>query len=473
MYPGRLTWLAMEAMGKSVSSLLENLVEGNDPSRAQAASNYLLSMLCTSMPETASNELRIWLLRSFENTYRQLFDVYNSDDHFRRIATEIFVALVHPTVTRIECVENSNHPGVLDGYKLVFADVIYDALPKMTFLETLKLGTSIVIGDKNKCKNLMDRLTDKLHSSSSVEGIFYPNRLDKLKVLHVTEDWFEANITLHYIGNLQRLEELHISSIRTDDVLKLLGGLANFRHYTGSYICQSLKRFSCDVPINTAILRLLATRFPYIISLSLVCGDLDLLPLKSLRNLRNLYIKGNSYRFLKLLLMEIGNHISCLGLKQIGDVEFNHLVLSCPFLSCCHMTYNPSLKVTFSKKDTLYDCYRKLPIPEFTFVHFLELEFYKDIDKKHTEYIISRFPNVRTILFTNCESDWLFDLVTRKLHPRYLEVVFFKKNFRLVVLEICENVIIIRDSNRSDVLSIPSIKLSSCANVNAHTTCFL
>ncbi|KAJ9599631.1 hypothetical protein L9F63_026520 [Diploptera punctata] len=404
------------------------LVHQKEQHLVKETCKYLQQMFHSSLPETIAYEMKLRILREFEDNYIKLTELCDSEDDYIEIATDIFIAILDPSVTRIGCVEYTSHPKLLDGFKMRSSDLVYSAIYKLKNVTALRIADAIYCNKRHELGECLDqKITENLDefrngmsSNREIRTLF--EQCKKLRILDVgdSQDIYEESI--NYIVNMECLEELdiHYTSIYTIYTGKLLNRFVNTRRSDKEFVSTHLKKFGCDA-LSQEQICLIGEKFPNLTCLKVMHVDCDLIPLKGLKHLKHLQVGVSSYQYLEKLLTCIGKQLVCLDVKNTSDVDLQHVASNCSSLICLHLGNNPLFESYFKSRGK-----KSRVIPTFPHVTRLELEFDDQLGVV-TQCILSAFHNVKRLFLSHCSNDKIFDFVLQRKCMKHLEIAFFMK----------------------------------------------
>ncbi|PSN54666.1 hypothetical protein C0J52_01057 [Blattella germanica] len=442
----------MDTLGVYVSSLLKMLTTNDNRHIATEVCQHLQAMLHSALPGDLVEEAIIRVLRKFEDTYKLLIDdcyeqkiPFSDIEFIDEIATDMFVAIVHPSTTRVECYAQRSHPDVLDGYRMRYSDLIYNALPKLKNLKALCFGESYYIGDRHELNHEhitenLEEFRSELSSNQEIQTLAQCSK--KLKILDFGDSLDVCEESIPYILDLECLEELdvHCSSIDNHGFKELLIELTRTIRPCGRYASELLQRFSCGALYADEI-DVIANNYKNLRSLIIKHALHDLTPLRTLKYLYHLEIQ-TKYHLLQGLLSSIGNQLVCLELRNVFDVNLDHVAICCPSLRCLHLVNSPLVEdIDFTKMNEHSKFHKAFAVPQFPQVTCLELDFAGD-NGTFALYVSSCFKNVRKLLLSKHKNSMLLDKIVDREIMEHVEVVVFR-NPDLVVLQFFEKYVVI------------------------------
>ena len=385
-------------------------------------------MLHSSLPESIADEVKVRILREYEKAYIEVSKCFDFEsDLYKDIATEIFIAILHPSVSKIQCVEYTCHPNPMDGFKMRYSDLVYDAIRKLKNIRVLRISDAIYFNKRHELGGCYDdSITETLEEfcsgmSSNREIRTLCSQCKNLKILDIgnSSDVYEESVC--HILNMKNLEELdvHYTSIYRKGFEKLLNGLASTKHSNGKLASECLKKLICEKLSHEQVV-LVSCKFCNLVNLTLYAEG-DLIPLKSLRSLKYFHVSVKCFKYLKELLCYIGSQLVCFKMKDIPDTDLHHVAETCVSLNCLHLENSPSIE-NISTKSKIFS------VPQFPKVLNLELSF-SDDSCKIIKGIMSQFKNLRRLFLSECANDDVFNFVLQRKCMNHLEIAFFQRYY--------------------------------------------
>ncbi|XP_031780800.2 SCF E3 ubiquitin ligase complex F-box protein grrA-like [Nasonia vitripennis] len=379
----------------------------------------LLSMrqhLCINVPWHLYDRMALEILRAIRNLINEIKSAYT--DRSTMFSSEINVAvnltrvIVHPNLKRIE----------FSIWPKIMRHALYDSLVDMTGLEVLDLGSGsvgwktsdiekIIVNAISKMKNLTS-FTLCFDCTDNVLAAVCQN-CPKLQKLDVTASRSVTDRSISSLLKCQQLREIKLlsTSVSVPGYANLLlnhSCLEDIGRYDEwgialEYIQHSvdnfdkpfqLRSFECR-NMNTQQLYLLVEMCPYISSLSMMRDERieDLAILASLTELKELKLLSCDFyaNGVQLLLEIIGCNIVSLHLEHVGEIDLSALVYIsqfCPNLRSL-VFYNCEFLAVASTR------HRKLQVPPFK--HLERLKCVVDCADAHLEFILSHCTNIKFI----------------------------------------------------------------------------
>ena len=420
-------------------------------------------MLHSTLPESILDEVKIRMLREYEEAYIRFRELDESENDIADVVTEIFIAILHPSATRLECIKCSNHPKIMDGFKMRYFDLVYSAIQKMKNVRAIGICNASYFNIKFELRDYyfykINGNIEEFHCNTGTN--FEIETLSKLcknlKILNVGDSLDVYEESVPYILKMECLEELdvHYTSISTEGFNDLLSGLVSTKHSDNKFASECLKKFVCN-GLSEEQVFLISDKFPNLTSLSLLSLECDLAPLKVLKHLKCLYVNSPTYKFLKELFSSIGGQFVCLNLGRINDIDLKHIASTCTAVSCLHLRSCPYIDSNITEKHL-----RELvSVPEFPQITNLELSFDNE-SGMFIQHMLSGFRNVRCLLLSNCSNNKVFDYLRERKYLKHLEIAFFKKYRKLnIALQFFEKYVVITDF--PEVYSESKISVYSC-----------
>lgn len=341
--PDQLTGLAIDAFVKYVAGLPMRLVTLSRHTKIKEFKQNILEMcrrlsvmIHYAVPPVLAREVTIKVLRALNDTFLEMKTTTNSN-RLHTIMPEVAFAVIHPTVTSLECFEEKLHLTAIDYYKLRRSDLIFDVLHKMKNLKVLNLvkGRKRGLNDQDITGNL-ERVS--FHRCNDYDLEVLSRCCKDLKSLDVSESSQVTNQSVDSILRFRHLEELviHSTSITRRGQRKMLRRFAEMRASSNDEASPSsfLKRFACQNPRDTHIW-LLTQTFQNLTSLSVThIRNCNLTILKGLKHLSALTLKHGEFSRVKNLLAAVGRQLICLHLEQFEDLDFMFIVHTCISVRC-------------------------------------------------------------------------------------------------------------------------------------------
>ncbi|KAJ9582720.1 hypothetical protein L9F63_022936, partial [Diploptera punctata] len=305
-YPGRLTWLCAQTLGKFVSSLMVKLVHQKEQHLVKETCDYLQEMLHSSLPQSIAYEMK-----------DRMCGVY----------------LTSRTTGWV---------------KMRSSDLIYNAIYKLKNVTALRIADATYWNGRHELGEYLDqRITENLKEyrnglSSNQEIITLFEQCKKLRILDIGDSVDVYEESIHFILNMQCLEELdiHYTSIFSTYTDELLNGFVNTKRSDKKFASRHLKNLGCD-SLSQKQICLIGQKFPNLTCLKVMHVDCDLIPLKGLKHLKHLQVGVRTYQYLEKLLTCIGKQLVCLDVKNTSDVDLQHVASTCTSLICLHLGNNP------------------------------------------------------------------------------------------------------------------------------------
>jgi hypothetical protein len=414
-------------------------------------------MIHCAVPASLASDVTVRILRHVLLTYRDLVEYPCFRSYCEGIAPVVVRAILHPSVMKLECFENTPHPTVIDRYKVWYSDLIFDALPKLKNLKVLRLGSSNNFSERRLNKNdfceELEEFSYRFCEDEELEALSKASiRLKRLDL----SDSYLTDKCVDFVLNFRHLEELFLNcvSVSQDGLTQLLNGLTKTKvsdSENSSCLSLQFKSFGCYSPSHYH-LNVIADKFTNLISLSVCNVQCSLTPLNELKHLTKLALKTVLFCLVDELLTVVGRRILCLNLRDVHDTDFRVIAENCPKLRCLHLSF-----ITFRGLDP-EQCKAEVcaeRCPELKSVTFLELELF---DQKFSQTIISRCANVRKLFLSNGGSDTLINLLLQRKQLRHLEQLFCTESQNVdIVVQFSENVAVITEIDYySDKISIYS-----------------
>jgi hypothetical protein len=469
-YPDCLSNLAVEAFGKYVSQLLRHLVTSPEYERCQnrkrcyyeGPCRHLQELINCLIPPIIANEVTIKLLRHLNQAYCELMKT-EFRDPCEVIASEVLNAIIHKSVSRLECFEGSSHPSAIDIYKLKECNIIYTSLPHLRNLRFLRLGWAhkdyrLRLNIKNVTEDL-EEFSSRLCWDDELEAL--SKRCRGLKILDMAHSVDVLRGKIGPILKFKHLEELNMyhDGLQTQAVnlSKALTKLSYRKTLNKEGIWTRrallLTKLGCSGP-QAFHVRLLADSFPNLTSLAL-CSvyGVNLTPLRGLKQLRTFSLKYSYFNVVSALLQSIGHQLRCLDMADVYDLDLEFIGRHCSSLRCLHLGHILSLSSKMSYCSNFQDIAKKFSLPEFPSVHYLQLEMENEV---LTEYIMSRYVNVRQ-LYIKKHSGFqsLFQTVLQRKHLQHIEQLFWGS---LTVVQFFENYAVITCDTGGNI-SVNSVQI--------------
>jgi hypothetical protein len=428
--PDLLKNLAIEAIGKLVSDMFSQLAK-NLEKYESLTENYVKKscsqfheLFKAMVPVTVANEVTIKLLRYVNLTYENL-SMADVDFDLEFIGSEVVCAVIHPHVMRLDFKEYSTHPDVLDRYKIKAPLLIYDSLHKLENLKVLNLGVPCenINGDWNlsHVPKMLKRFSswvcsdnDIMLLSKSCNGL---ESLDFMMSAYVSDD------CLKFLIKFPHLKELNLGGITLSErgltwILNALcstSGVGNGDNFTS--LAKQLVSFGFNYPKQSHI-NVLAREFQNLRSLHLSVARRKI-RLTRLRDLK--YLSNFSLRFYGVFeedIKVIGSQLKCLDIYLYTLSELKWIYDYCPRLQCLHLYF----RIPLEPPSELMAYFERFPLPEFRSVECLQLIlFNQDI----TDYIVSRFVNIKKLYIFHDGRDSLFENIVQRKQLRHLEQFFW------------------------------------------------
>jgi hypothetical protein len=420
--------LAIGALGKLVTGLFLQILRYarhtdsrlKRPNYVKEACKQFHEMFVRFAPLGMANEVTIKILRNLDQTYHNLRKMTNGS--LEGIASEILCAIIHLSVMQFEFREYPSHPAPIDLYKTRASTFVFTTVSELKNLKTLRLGWSGIIPKWN-----LSRIRGDLETFSSWEcddedvedlSFYCPNlkTLDLTLAVNVTDDCLDS------LKTFKHLKELNVSGtkITPKGLTRLLTAftlISVVDNTSSRSLSQQLTSFGCDKPLMSHI-DLLASEFQNLTSLLLKKVDktLDLIQLRKLKHLTHFTI--GSCLVSKEVLQVIGHQLKCLDFALYTLSELKLIYDCCPGLECLHLYF----RIPNEPQSSLVTYFETHPLPEFLSVNRLQLTFYnQDI----TEYILSRFVNIRKLYISHDGKDSLFENIVQRKQLKHLEQFFW------------------------------------------------
>jgi hypothetical protein len=429
--PDLLKNLAIEAIGKLVSDMFSQLAknlekyESLTENYVEDACSQFHELFKAMVPVTVANEVTIKLLRYVDLTYGNLC-VINVDCDLEFIGSEIVCAIIHPHVMRLDFKEYSTHPDVLDQYKIRTPSLIYGSLDKLKNLKVLNLGDPCESIDEEYELSYVPKSLKRFSSwvCSNKDIKLLSKSCKGLESLDFKESRSVSDDCLKFLIKFRHLKELNLSGTMITErgltwILNALcstSGVGNGDNFTS--VAKQLVRIGFDCRKQSHI-NLLASEFRNLRSLSLEVTrrEIHLTRLRELQYLSNFRIGfhlGIREEDIKL----IGPQLKCLDIDLHTLSELKWIYDYCPRLQCLHLHLMVPKKPGFE----LMAYFERFPLPEFQCVEFLHLSF---SDEYITDYIVSRFVNIKKLCMFQDNRDSLFENIVQRKQLRHLEQFFW------------------------------------------------
>jgi hypothetical protein len=427
--PDQLSDLAMDAFVQYVAWLPLHLVTLSRHTKiedfkknVQETCSRLAVMIQYAVPPVLARELTIKILRALNDTFLEMKAATNSK-RLHRIMPEVAIAVIHPSVTSLECFEEKLHLTVIDYYKLRNCDLIFDVLHKMKNLKVL----SLVRGRKNGLND--DDITGTLervsfHGCNDCDLEVLSRCCRDLKSLDISESLHVTNRSVDSILRFQRLEELimHSTSITRRGQRKMLRRFAEMSASGNDQACPSqfLKRFAFQNPRDTHIW-LLTDTFHNLTSLSVTrIGNCNLTILKGLKHLSELTLKYGDFSRVKDLLAAVGRQLVSLHLELIEDLDFTFVVHTCISVRCLGLRLNTEFPLPVSSSEYL----NRRTALEYPSVECLHI----GLKGKHSsESALSCFVNLKKLYLNFSMNSQFFGKVLMREELKYLEQFLWRR----------------------------------------------
>ncbi|XP_069680932.1 uncharacterized protein [Periplaneta americana] len=308
-YPDRLTNLAIEAFGQSISRALK-LLDSKAKADLQQVCTYLQESVQQVAP-TLANSLTAKLLHHVRTVFGE-----------KDVATAVACSILHPELTRLEDTRDVLHFNMLDRYYHLPCNVL-GALHQLPKLRVVRYSVSAHTTVPHLPASL-----EELHLRNCDDSVIQRLVLSspRLRILNVRYSYV-TDAAVPAILQLQELQELNVSYTRitTDGLNTLLEGLS-----------PSLHGFACS-NFGPSHLLILAQRFPDLQSLSLSGHDpCSLLPLQQLKHLRRLSLEHCRFDVVHQLLRAACFSLDHLELSDVEDADLAVIAELCPALRCLH-----------------------------------------------------------------------------------------------------------------------------------------
>ncbi|KAJ4430997.1 hypothetical protein ANN_19590 [Periplaneta americana] len=299
-YPDRLADLAVKAFEKYVSDFFISLVSFSlcplknhlKKKHIQQTCKQLAELVRHEIPPALASEITVKILKSLDYAYNQMQKTC-SLKHLNTIIPEVVHAVIHPSVTSLDCLGESKHITQIDYFKTINPNLIFRVLPKINNLKQLRL----------QIKGVHDKLLRPAFVSENLEDITFHGCCDQDLKFQI----FRRINNRRDINNKKRAK-------------KILTEYAELLANSGDSTCPPLlmKRFSCFNPSDTD-LKLIVNTFKNLTSLSItVITACNVINLQSLEYLSNLTLKYGDFDQVLRLLQVIGKQLLSLSLEECG-----------------------------------------------------------------------------------------------------------------------------------------------------------
>ncbi|PNF32621.1 hypothetical protein B7P43_G17931 [Cryptotermes secundus] len=421
--PDQLSDLAIDAFVKYVAGLPTRLVALSRLTKIkefkqniQEMCRCLAVMIQNAVPPVLAREVTIKVLQALNDTFLEMKTTANSK-WLHRIMPEVAFAVIHPTVTSLECFEEKLHPTTIDYYKLRRSDLIFHDLHKMKNLKVLNLVKwhKRGLNDQDITGNL-ERVS--FHGCHDCDLEVLSRCCKDLKSLDISYSSQVTNRSVDSILRFQHLEELtiHSTSITRRGQRKMLRRFAEMRMLGNDESSPSafLKRFACQNPRDTHIW-LLTETFQNLTSLSVTrIRNCNLNALKRLKHLSALTLKHGDFSHVEELLAAIGRQLISLHLELIEDLNFMFIVRTCISVRCLGLL----LYTEFPPSGSCSEHFSGVAALEYPSVRCLHIGF----KGRHScDSALSYFVNLKK-LYVNCAmNSRLFGKILTREELKYLE----------------------------------------------------
>ncbi|XP_069678181.1 uncharacterized protein [Periplaneta americana] len=448
--PHSLGYLALDAFGKYLSDLMVQLVTFPQHHEIEDFKNkYILhttmrlaEMIQMTIPHSLSNEVTKKLLKSIDTTYEDMIpSVYEA--WLDKIVPRIVDAVLHPSVTRIEYYQDQLHQSKSDCYNYRICRIIIQCCQKLLNLKVLRLqkkifdipysfGASFQISDTLE-EFSSDSCTDALLKSLSTN-------CKRLKVLNV-QDSDVTDAGVEHIIQFKYLESVNIENTRITEtgLSVILEKLWKIEITADNEISVSSHKlaitcFGCSC-MESFHINLILNNCTNISSLTIApLYEIDLSPLKNLKELTKLMVRYTRFDYVRELLEATGGQLEFLGLDHV-DVDLDCIAQCCSSLTCLHLElehYDPEYP-------------KDLQLPEFPSVQCLSIQTCPD----ETEHLIFQFPNLTHLYVMNGRNS-LFQKLIERDKLKKLEYIFWNIHFsEAVEVNLTEELAIITKVNHS------------------------
>ena len=374
--------------------------------------------LSSSVPWHLYDQLSVHVLRAIANLLNEMKNAYTD-----YVTTTTFLSEMNVIVTLTEIVIHENLRIIeFAAWPKIMRHVLYNNLHKMSGLEVLDLGSGsagwrtsdiekILIGAVSVMKNLVSFIlcfdcTDNIISALS-------QNCSKLQKLDVTASGSVTDRSISFLMKCHYLREIKLfrTSVTIPGYANLLLGhpkLEDIGRYDElgcvlEYIRTKIDNFKKSFPlrvfesrkVTTDHLYLLVDMCPFITNFSMLRDERteDLSILASLNELKELKLLFCSFytNSVNTLLNLKGNQIVSLHLEHVDEIDLSALVCIsqfCPEIRSLIFYNCEFLELTSTHP-------RKLAVPPFKYLE--RIKCVSECANMHLEYLLSHCTNVRFI----------------------------------------------------------------------------
>jgi hypothetical protein len=373
------------------------------------------------------------------------------------IAPRVLKALLYLSVKRLECIRDTPHPTLIDFYKVEECDLIYKALPLLQGLKELRLGlanrTDEMRLEVEGFRNTLEEFSSRSCWDTDVETL--ANNCKRLRCLDISGSPNITDRVVDHILKFEHLEELNLCEVTLSEsglqhIFNFLTDVQmsqskDFQTYSEEVpICSKdmptdtedssmdtaaskalrselLKSFGCNNAAEQHI-DILAQNFSNLRSLALSnVRKFPLTPLRALKHLETLTLKGSFFSLVRDLLMQTGDQLKCLNIVDVVGTDFKFISERCSSLLCLHLCFeereNLVLPDNYQHPDS-----DALPLPNFPTVIRLHLRI---TEYRASEYILTRFRNLKNLFMEHTFEEEVLDMIMKRNIMIQLEYLFW------------------------------------------------
>jgi hypothetical protein len=402
--PQLLVSLSIEALARYVSQLLLRLVTFPQYAAADNLKQLYVEQTCrrlqeqlhSKLPSSLVDEVTAKLFHCMNTAYSDVYySVYRQWG--RQVLPMVLSAVLHPTLTRLESVEDLSHS--VECHEFMWDHLfltIHAMVHRCSDLKVLKYGY---------IRRTEDWLISDIDVSAKLEHIwclelcndtFLANlaaKCPRLKSIDVSNSSNVTDESVQHLLAFEHLQGLNVSftGISEHGLARLLAGLSQAK--VGHNGCRNIFRsFGCS-NVSSFEIDTLACEFQNLTSVN-VCpkDESSFSPLNRLKHLSRLTLSWMEFHQVEDLLFTVGHQLVFLEFHHVYNVKISFLGAMCPSVRCLHLT-SGSFLGTEAEFSFLMASRHRPSSSVFSSVVCLQLEF----PPICTEYIVSECKHLQKL----------------------------------------------------------------------------